>query len=129
MKPFLYGKQVKQDTVNGNGARMYTITHAQLNSTKIATTNIIRSSREGTFAYAYTSHQTRLHSHSFLRVWFLKVSKIRREFSDACVPSRIDGNWLKCTQKLWDWDAIALEHIGFTKNSKFLSIRVKFLSV
>ena len=68
MKPFLYGKQVKQDTVNGNGARMYTITHAQLNSTKIATTNIIRSSREGTFAYTYISHQTQLHSHSFLRV-------------------------------------------------------------
>ena len=54
-------------TVNENGARMYTITHAQLNSTKIATTNIIRSSREGTFAYAFTSPQTRLHSHSFLR--------------------------------------------------------------
>ena len=41
-------------TVNGNGARMHTITHAQLNSIEIATTNMIRSSREGTFTYAYT---------------------------------------------------------------------------
>ena len=68
MKVFLYGKQVKKDIFDGNGARMYTITHVQLNSTKIATTNMILFSREGTFTYAYTSHQTRLHSHSFLRV-------------------------------------------------------------
>ena len=68
MKVFLYGKQVKQDIVDRNGARMHTITHDQLNSTKIATTYMIRSSREGTFAYAYTSHQTQLHSHSYLRV-------------------------------------------------------------
>ena len=68
MKVFLYGKQVKQDIFDGNGARMHTITHVQLNSTKIATTYMIRSSREDTFTYAYTSHQTRLHSHSFLRV-------------------------------------------------------------
>ena len=68
MKVFLDGKHVEQDTVNGNGARMHTITHAQLNSTKIATTNMILFSREGTFTYAYTSHQTQLHSHSFLRV-------------------------------------------------------------
>ena len=118
--------------VNGNRAIMYTITHAQLNSNKIATTNIIRSSREGTFAYAFTSPQTRLYSHSFLREAarvILKVSKIRREFSDACVPSRIDRNWLKCTRKLWDCYTIALEHIGFTEIRKFLSIRVKIVNV
>ena len=45
MKVFLYGKQVKQDIFYGNGARMHTITHVQLNSTKIATTYMIRSSR------------------------------------------------------------------------------------
>ena len=75
-------------TVNGNGARMYTITHAQLNSTKIATTNIIRSSREGTFAYAFTSPQTRLHSHSFLcegvRVIFKSLKNQTRIFRCVC---------------------------------------------
>ena len=121
--------------VNENRARMYTITHAQLNnlnSNKIATTNIIRSSREGTFAYTFTSPQTRLHSHSFLREGarvILKVSKIRREFSYTCVPSRIDRNWLKCTRKLWDCDTIALDHIGFTEIWKFLSMRVKIVNV
>ena len=87
--------------MNGNGARMYTITHAQLNSTKIATTNIIRSSREGTFAYAFTSPQTRLHSHSFLRegvrVIFKSFKNQTRIFRCVCTFT----NWQELTQMQW----------------------------